>query len=329
MHKHFYSFSASSHNDLGLQMGKQFQSEAQKSFSGRDGLWSLRKQTAEAMLPFALEYFPNYIEELKGYATGAGVDFLDFWTMSLEDDAFATKNKNFPKCTSMITNDGLLVAHNEDSFEAGHAEDICIVQKNIGSYTSLEIFYYNTIGGTAIGVNSHGFAQTINTLLFTRKQIGVPKTMAGRFLMDTADPDKDIAYVKKLKRTSGSNHNIVRKDGRAWNVEFTMSSAKQSTPQIPFGHTNHCIVPNKLAETRDSYGTASRLQMAKRSLKPHMTESEMMSIQADNSEGDFSSVMNERTIGKMIVNFTTMNAKIWLLRENDLGWVDYPLDFIK
>jgi predicted choloylglycine hydrolase len=329
MHTHFHSFVSSTPFDLGLQMGKKFQAQAKAALSKVDEKWTERKSTAEAMLPYGEKYFPEYIEELKGYAEGAQVDFLDFWTLSLEDDAFTDDEKNPQKCTTFITNDGLMLAHNEDNYEPGLQDSVCLVKKTLGDKTSLELFYYNTVGGTAVGINSHGFVQSINTLLYRPKQIGVPKCLIARQLMDTSDPDKDIEFDKTLKRASGYNHNIIHTQGKLWNVEFTMDTAETSQPTLPFVHTNHCLIHNTLTEGQNMAGTTTRLSFAQNRIHSQMTEEEAIAVQNDQSAGSNLSLHNERTIAKLIVNLATRKLLVWLLREDDKGWVTYDLDFIK
>ena len=40
------------------------------------------------------------------------------------------------------------------------------------------------------------------------------------------------------------------------------------------------------------------------------------------------SIFNERTIGRFVIDLENRIAKVWLKREEDLGWLDYPLDFM-
>ena len=55
----------------------------------------------------------------------------------------------------------------------------------------------------------------------------------------------------------------------------------------------------------------------------------MKMLDSDISQGRDASLMNERTIGKMIVDMQEKNAYVWMLRENEKGWVEYSIDFIK
>jgi predicted choloylglycine hydrolase len=325
MHQNYYSFYAKTHYEMGVAMGKKFALETRNALvqAKLKVNWLAKKHTALQMIGVSSHYFPHYIEELRGYADGAEVDFLDFWTISLEDDAFSAKNSNRAKCTTIITNNGSLIGHNEDYFAPGFKDTICVVRKKIGDFSTLEIFYYNTLGGSSIGVNSNGFVHAVNTLLYTTKQIGVPKSMIARCLLDTKDPEKDLLWLSSLERASGFSHLIADKLGHIWNAEFTSKTVEISQPSLPYCHTNHCLLKNTSASERDVYGTNSRLQFAQKHTQISMDEKTLQNLLSDNSLGLKKSVLNERTIGQMIVNQETHSAKVLLLREKELGWIDY------
>ena len=57
-----------------------------------------------------------------------------------------------------------------------------------------------------------------------------------------------------------------------------------------------------------------------------MTVSELTDLTNDKSRGDLVSIMNERTIAKMVIDLENLVAKVWMRRESNIGWVDYKLD---
>lgn len=324
-HKNYFIFKANSYYKLGLLIGKKFSEEAQKSITiGKVNKWKERYGVAKNILDITQKYFPQYIDELKGYARGANVDFLDLWTISLESDTEPDKDE--AKCTSIITNNGTLIGHNEDAAEPLLENPICVVKKILRNLTMLEIYYYNTSGGNSVGVNSFGYAHTVDTLLSTDTKFGLPKNIIARYLFETKNPDEAIKKVLSLPRASGYNHNIVHKDKKIWNLELIPDEGILTHPTLPFVHTNHCL--NIKTNATDKYGTASRLKFAQDQTKQNMTVDELMKLQDDTSRGQDKSLFNERTIGKMIIDFNSRVARIWLLREKELDWVEYPLDFI-
>lgn len=306
-------------------MGKKFADEARDAIledTGRDK-WEQRLKTSEKLLNITKQYFPQYVEEMQGYAAGAGVNFLDLWTISMEGDA-DIELRNQVKCTSVVTNQGKLLAHNEDHNTCGLQNTLCIVKKILKDITTLELFYYNTVGGTSVGINSHGFAQALNTLFDTKSQIGVPKNIIGRYLLETSDPQKDMEYVLTLPRASGYNHTIINKSGKVFAMELTIGPTEVFYPQTPYFHTNHLLTK----PIPDYHGTICRLEVLKSIAKENMSVEEMKSLMSNTSKGADNSIMNERTVGSMIVDFEQNAALIRLLREDDKGWVTYPLNFI-
>lgn len=326
-HNNYFSFSAGSHFDLGLAMGKRFANEANQALEvvSADRRWLDKKHAASLMLTTSRKFFPQYIEELEGYAKGANVDFADFWTLSLEDDAYFDKNKNAAKCTTIITNNGLLIGHNEDYFEPGFEDTVCVVRKTIADFTTIEIFYYNTLGGSSIGVNSSGYVHAVNTLLYTSKKIGIPKSMIARLLLDTSDPETDLVFAQCLNRTSGFSHLITDGQGNIWHAEFTSKTARIFQPMLPFCHTNHCLIGKNGRSKRDIYGTDSRLRFAQRNIAKQTSPGQLQTLLDDRSQGVSKSLFNERTIGKMIVDQKSKIISIWLLREAELGWINYKI----
>src|SRR5262249_8439084 len=107
-HVNFFSFQAETNYELGLQLGNHFQSHVQREMDGivRDEAWTLKLERAKAYLAATEAYLPRYIEEIRGYAKGAAVDFLEFWARSLEDEFSYYREEH---CTSLITNDGTLI----------------------------------------------------------------------------------------------------------------------------------------------------------------------------------------------------------------------------
>lgn len=328
MHKNFLAFSAKTHYDLGRQMGEKLKDQVKLAISEeKDEDFESRKRLARKMLDLTKPEFPDYVDELKGYAEGAQVDFLDLWTLAIEDDAYIKEDKP-GKCTTIITNNGSLIAHSED-WSPKVANNIYVLKKTIGDLTTLELYYICTLGGASIGINSNGFTTAVNTLFSTPTQIGIPKCIPARILLDTNNPQSDFEKIKKLKLADGYNHNIIDINGKIINFEFTINDAIETHPNSPFVHSNHCLtIKNKLKDP-DELGTVSRLEYAKSKVLHSSSVLEVEEILEDDSLGKDISINNERTVARMVVNLEEFACYIWLKREASLGWIKYPLDFIK
>ena len=196
-HTNFLTVQAATNYELGLQLGSHFQPRVQARMETivRDAAWAQQLGRAKEYLAATEGPFPQYVEEIRGYATGAGVDFLEFWTQSLEDE-FSYYGEEH--CTSIMTNGGQLIAHTED-WAKDAADQICILQKTVGDLTIFELNYFLTLGGNSASVNSHGYVQLINTLTHSDWQMGVPRNVIGRFMSETRDPASDFNKLKAIK----------------------------------------------------------------------------------------------------------------------------------
>jgi hypothetical protein len=291
---------------------------------GHDIEWARKVHRAHEYLAATKSHFPQYIEELRGYAEGAGVDVADLWVWSLEDEFDHYQDH----CTSVITNGGKLILHNED-WDEYTANDLTVIQKTVGDVTIFELNYMTTLGGNSISVNSYGYVQLINVMEHSDWQMGVPRNVVSRFLSETKDPASDLKKLTHIKRSLGYNHNIIDVDGQIWNAEYTSAHQSINRPAAPFVHTNHYLSDLKRYEATDSASTYERFNSATRLVKPVMDHDGLLAISDDVSAGPELSVFNNRTIGRALIDLDRKVARIWLQREADKGWVDYPLAFLQ
>jgi len=323
MHNCYKEFKAENNYELGRQMGAAFKAEAQGAVKTlkQDPSCGLKIERSKPYLEFTQKHFPQYIEELEGYAESAEIDFQNLWILSLEDElSFCPSDK----CSSAITNQGRLVLHNED-WEAGLENIISVVKKTIGTLTILELYYQNTLGGNSFSINSNGFTCTVNSLSHSDWQPGLPHNVIARWLSETADPEADFKKLENLPRATGSNHIFVNRDGKIWNMECSAKKQILTTPSSPFAHTNHYLSEElKKFETKTKADhTFYRYAKLLTSLHPNMSPDELESLGCDKSEGPILSVLNERTVAQAILDTAAKTIKIRLKRENNAGWVDY------
>lgn len=326
-HVNYFAFQADNHYDLGLQFGAHFKDAVQAKMNRivRDESWSLKLKRAGEYLTVTNAYFPQYVAEIEGYARSAGVDFLEFWARSLEDE-FSYYQEGH--CTSVVTNDGKLISHNED-WAKDAADEIYVIQKTVGKRTILELNYFMTLGGNSASINSYGYTHLINTLTHSDWQFGIPRNVVARFMSETRDPVRDFGKLESIKRATGYNHNIINLDGHIWNIESTSKEQVLLEPNSPFVHTNHYLSEQlKPREAEQTPSTFRRYEGASQRVRPHMFKEELMELVDDHSFGPDLSIFNERTIARMIVDLERMVANMWLLREASRGWVEYPLDFV-
>ena len=251
--------------------------------------------------------------------------FNDLWVLSLDDEF-----EEFDKCTTVVTNNGKLIAHNED-WDIDCKNDICILKKTIKGLTTLEFLYYETLGGNSISINSYGIVQTINTLTHSdKKDKGIPRSITARWLSETASPNNAFDKLATLPRASGYNHNFIDINGNIWNIESNASQQIIYKAYTPFIHTNHCLTNLMKLDVEDNqYGSFSRYDVAIKNTKAQMTVAEMQDLMSIGDTNKQRTIFNKHTLARMILDLDNRDAYIWLLRENEKGWLKYNIDFLK
>jgi len=324
-HENYHEIEAENNYELGLILGTKFKNIARRLVleETKKPSWGALVDRSKEYLAASKKFFPDYVSELEGYAKGAEIDFKELWARSLEDEL-----EEAEKCTTFATNGGATLAHNEDfDFGADPASSLCVLKKKIDKLTILEIYYFCTLGGNAVSVNSYGFAQAINSLSARDRRAGVPRNVIGRFISETKNPEADFKKVKGVPRASGLNHVILNRKGEVWNVESTASELSFSRSGLPFVHTNHYLSDLSRFEANLKNGTRRRYETAVNLVKNSMPEDEIKAVMNDTGYGDKESIMNRHTIAKAILDLKDGVAKIWLKRENEKGFIDYDLNF--
>lgn len=326
-HLNFHTIVAKNNAELGHQLGERFRGEFEVGLGRKssDPQWGRKVDQAQDCVEVVESHFPHLVEELEGYARGARADFRELWALSLEDELKEVGSRE--KCTTVVTNGGLLIGHNED-WESGLDDALCLLKKTVGDLTIFEFFYYNTLGGNAVGINSNGFVHTVNSLNSSDRQRGVPRNMIARWLSETCDPDFDFRRMAQIPRSSSYGYNLVSAQGDLWCIEATAKKQSFLRPESPFVHANHYMGELKAFEaTENATSTYERYKTATEYVKPKMSADALVSLLGDTSMGPKSSLLNERTVGRMVIDLKNRLAQVWLAREAEKGWVAYPLGF--
>jgi hypothetical protein len=277
---------------------------------------------AQACLDITYRSFPGLISEMRGYAEAAGVSFRDAWLLSLEDELFL---RQAGRCSTLVANQGKLMAHNEDWDEKAQ-DAICVLKKSLNGLSIFELFYMNTLGGNAVSVNSHGIAQAVNTLTHADMQTGVPRNVIARWLSETGSPEADYINLKNVPRASGYSHTLISRDGAIWNIECSAREQRLCRPAAPYVHTNHYISElSRLEQEDNSTGSLDRYRFLSSHAEDTMPADRVRELMGNQSEGGTAGVFNDRTIARMLVDFNNMDIFVWLRREDARGWVRYPL----
>jgi len=322
MHTNFFCIRAKNNFDLGIEYGKLFGKYIQVSAEKNKKLPSWKYRLNQSLLFFKATQtlFPKYIEEVKGFAQSSKVKIEELWTMMIADDL---NNITTDKCTALVTNNNSLFSFNED-WEPATKNKIWVIKKSINNFTVFELHYQTSLGGTSVSINSNGWVMGVNSMVHRDYQVGVPSLIIGRWLSDTKNPLNDFKKMPTINRALGFNHVFLHKNKGIVNIECTSQKQILTQPTSPFLHTNHYL--NKqllfLENTQNNTHTFERYKYAQRNLKKTMTTEQIIVLNSSKP------VMSDRTIAKMVIDFNTNTAKVWLLREKEKSWIDYQLDFL-
>lgn len=333
MRKHdcYHEITAKTHDEMGFKIGTVLRDSVLQAVSELPRLQDRAQPILAASLAETRARYPHYVEELEGYARGAGVSFGDLWRLSLEADM-----EPFEHCTTVITNGGRLLIHNEDWLPSA-TERIFLLKREIGGHVTFEIHYSGTLGGNAFSVNSGGLVQAINIHRVRRTDWTgplVPTNVSARRVLDVCMPETTLAELEAVRRISGYTYVLLDLGGRQdpHVVEAAHDACRSwKIKDFPFVHTNHyltrdfahmnVIIPPDITSSPQRYAAACKLARAS------MTMDAAMRLSTDVSGGPVYSIMNEDTVGSVVLDLDNRLCRIWMRRESDKGWIEYPLEF--
>ncbi len=229
--------------------------------------WEACRRAAQPYLDAAQRAFPWVLEELRGAADGAGVDFLDLFVDSVEelfDQPPASRCSDFAACPP-ATDGHVLLAHNNDlSPEA--QEHVLAIEWDFPDHPRLL-----TVGVgpfPSIGVNAARIALTGNQLSPNDQRPGVPRLVIARALLSARDFDEAVAIALHAERASSYNNIISSGDGRIVSVEASATDHELLHPEDGWlVHTNHYTHPRmgqyEQQTPQDMAGSFSRYERAR------------------------------------------------------------------
>jgi isopenicillin-N N-acyltransferase-like protein len=322
------------HYEMGCQIGEDRREQIHHSLQNARDLiqgtynyleltWEGATIQARKYMPFAEEAYPNYVDEIRGMANGAGVNFDDLAVLNAME-AVTMDALHLTKCTSFAVNgdrtaDGhVLLAHNEDWLPEDE-DDVYLVHAIPDKEPP---FLAMTYGGLIpnIGVNAFGIAQACDSVYPNDSRIGLPRLLVSRAVLAARTPGGAIRRTLVPRRAAGYNHLIAHESGELYSVEVSARNfAILYAHENYIVHTNHYLAPNMQAiesEPDELIATRVRYFRVERLLKKNTLHSvhTLQTIQRDHVNHP-SSVCNhadtltdpldrEKTINAMVIDLT-------------------------
>jgi isopenicillin-N N-acyltransferase like protein len=256
-------------NARGERIGRELRDLINESLDFYHGYFARRgvssRELQELLTPFlvaAETQFPNHVATLKGMAAGATVPVLELFAVNAFEELepmLETPEGGMPflqrkeghvvapkrpdgapdRCTSfaVCTPNATFVAHSEH-WLAGDLGNVAVVidvpndrPVRVASPTVACCL-------PAVGVNSHRAGVGVTSLTANDDGIGVPRVLASRHVLDSADRLDAIARADLPGRSGGYGYTFAFAGGDAFTLETTatrMSVLEQRT------HTNHYV----------------------------------------------------------------------------------------
>ncbi len=276
-------YASGSHLEMGRQIGEACRGLIQRSVTNAQVLidsahsqlqltWEGALIQARKYIPFIEERYPQYVEEMLGFAEGANVT-LDEIAVVNALEAVTMDALHLTKCTSFAVNETrtanghILVAHNEDWLPEDEP-DIYIVHATPQDEPPFLAMTYGALLPN-IGLNAYGLAQCCDSVYPSDTRIGTPRVVVSRAVLAARTIDGAIRATTTPQRAAGYNHLIAHESGELYSIEVSArNSAFLYAEDGVIAHTNHYLdprmqelenEPDELVSTRIRYYRADRL----------------------------------------------------------------------
>jgi hypothetical protein len=226
----------------------------------------------------AAAVLPEYVDLLEGMAAGADVAPDELWLVN----AFEEIESALERCSTFtaLADGATILAHNEQ-WLAGDAGNLAVVVEACEDGTRLASPTV-TCCLPAVGMNSHGLAQGIDSLSSRDDRVGIPRVLVSRHALAGRDLADATARAGLPGRAGGYAHVLARGGGEARTVETTST---RSATLGPGAHTNHYLDPGLARDGDSSEGSVARHARLAELLREHppATPEEAMELLRDHA----------------------------------------------
>lgn len=252
---------------LGEAAGEQIRGFCEIALERVNRTVKIRRESALAVaresIPFAEQYAPEMVEELRGTAEAARVSLDELMLLQvrnqLKDDSGCTSlSLGQPYCHRKI------LAQNWDADPALDPFTIVLTRRPEGKPALMNITQAGLIA--YIGFNSAGIGVCANTLPAPSRRAGVPHYFIVRSIYEANSLDGALTAVRRAERAIPANIMMTTPQGPA-NLEVTLDSVclLDGDGSGIVTHANHCLHPDLVAinqsfpELIQSYSRQSRI----------------------------------------------------------------------
>jgi hypothetical protein len=205
-------------------------------------LWRGTAQ-AGAMAALVQARFPHVWAELQGLAEGLRLPFEDVFLWNCRGDVWAMSNDG---CTTVQLPGAAnrRIAHNEDG-DPGFAGHCALAQFRIDGSPGFAAFVYpGSLPGHTFAVTDTGLAMTVNNLRQRRVEVGVPRMVLTRALLDAPDLEAAVSVLREHPRAGGFHLTLGHcASPELLSIEYSAHGCSVGELTQPSVHANHAIHP--------------------------------------------------------------------------------------
>ncbi|HET9072232.1 MAG TPA: C45 family peptidase [Acidimicrobiales bacterium] len=221
--------------------------------------WAQARDAAAAYLAPVEAAFPQYLEEMRGIAEGAGLPFEDVLTLNTRTEVmYAAKARQAAslgrgECTSFAllgerTASGRLLAGQNWDWLAHCTETVVVLEvEQPGAVNFVTVVEAGLLAKASL--NAAGLAVATNALVTSadRGAPGLPYHVILRGLADCETPADGVDVVLGHVRSSSANYLLASADGLVLDLEAAPGDYRAVSVLEPEGgalvHTNHFLRP--------------------------------------------------------------------------------------
>jgi isopenicillin-N N-acyltransferase-like protein len=209
--------------------------------------WEQAALQARKYLPFAHEFYPQYVEELMGLAEGSGAPLDDVLTLNTMEAI--TSDALYLKCSSLAvgcevteSGAGVIVAHNEDWMPADQPF-VYVAQIEPDDEPAFLCLSYGALLPN-LGFNTAGVAHVADSVYPNDVRLGIPRIIYTRAILGARTLGQAIQAAIHRRRDAGYNHLIAGEHGEIYCIEAS-ATAYDALYADDFwtAHTNHYTSP--------------------------------------------------------------------------------------
>ena len=236
-------------------------------------------------------------------------------------------------CTSVVSlrEGGAVVGHTEDSFpeavEGLYLLDATVTERNpftgAARHRFLGLNYAQTLPGCAAAVNEHGLIVLIDALPDPDRNVGVPRHVVSRALLDLPSIDAAVEFLRSTMRGGGWNYVLIQ-GSRAVNAETTATRvAVTEITDGRYAHTNHYVDPDLAAASGEPRPNSfARLSRAMDLVQPGMDVAAVKGLLADRQNAP-DSICRDRTIGAFVADTRARHVEVCWGEPDEVTWTSY------